>query len=43
MSRQLEDEKGKTTQLKRDMDNFKKKAKAEQERAARMVSTIFNL
>ena len=38
LSRQLEDEKGKTAQLKRDMDNFKKKAKAEQERATRMVS-----
>ena len=38
MSRQLEDEKGKTTKLKRDLDNFRKKAKADQERAARMVS-----
>lgn len=37
LSRQLEDEKGKTAQLKRDMDNFKRKAKAEQEKAARMV------
>ena len=43
LSRQLEDEKGKTAQLKRDMDNFKKKAKAEQERAARMVSRFFHM
>jgi outer membrane murein-binding lipoprotein Lpp len=28
---------GKTAQLKRDLDNSRKKAKAEQERAARMV------
>ena len=33
----MEDERGKTSQLKRDMDNFKKKTKAEQEKAARMV------
>ena len=37
LSRQLEEERGKSAQLKRDMDNFKKKTKAEQEKAARMV------
>ena len=37
LNRQLEDEKGKTAHLKREMENFKKKAKAEQEKAARMV------
>ena len=35
----MEDERGKTAQLKRDMENFKKKAKAEQEKVARMVRT----
>ena len=43
LSRQLEDERGKAAQLKRDMENFKKKAKAEQEKAARMVRTHGNL
>ena len=36
-SRQLEDERGKVAQLKRDMDGFRRKAKAEQEKAAKMV------
>ena len=38
LSRQLEDERGKSAKLKREMDDFKKKSKAEQEKAARMVS-----
>ncbi len=37
LTRQLEEEKGRVSQVKRDMETFKKKAKADQERAARMV------
>ena len=37
LSRQLEEERGKVGQLRRDMEAFKRKTKAEQERTARMV------
>ena len=37
-NKNLEEEKQKVVQLKRDMDGFKKKTKAEQQTAARLVS-----
>ena len=40
VSRELQTEKGKVTQLKRDMEGVKKKAKAEHEKATRLVSTL---
>ena len=40
LSRQLEEERGKVGQLRRDMEAFKRKTKAEQERTARMVSLL---
>lgn len=36
-AKELENEKGKVAQLKRDMEGLKKKSKAEQEKAARLV------
>ena len=37
VKRELETERGKVTQLKRDMEGLKKKSKADQEKAARLV------
>ena len=39
VSKELETERGKVAQLKRDMEGFKKKAKSDQEKATRMVGT----
>lgn len=39
-AKELENEKGKVAQLKRDMEGLKKKSKAEQEKAARLVTTL---
>ena len=39
-AKELENEKGKVAQLKRDMEGLKKKSKAEQEKAARLVYLI---
>ncbi len=43
LTRQLEEEKGRVNQVKRDMEAFKMKAKAGQERAARMVGLHVSL
>ena len=36
-TKELENEKGKVAQIKRDMEGLKKKSRAEQEKAARLV------